>query len=109
MRFLTPREVSRLASVIAEPYETLVYVLAYGGLRWREGGPRSAAADASSSVAVSTSWTPLRRWAASFNRDRIDDTIFAISRADWVPPSKPRSVRPYVFPSYLTGGHCVCN
>ena len=36
MRFLTPAEVSRLASVIAEPYETLVCVLAYGGLRWGE-------------------------------------------------------------------------
>ncbi len=36
MRFLTPAEVSRLASLIAEPYEALVYVLAYGGLRWGE-------------------------------------------------------------------------
>jgi integrase len=34
MRFLTPAEVSRLASLIPEPYEALVNVLAYGGLRW---------------------------------------------------------------------------
>lgn len=108
MRFLTRREVSRLASVIAVPYETLVYVLACGGLRWGERGLAPPRAGASSSLGVSTSWNPLPRWAASFTRDRIDDTILAISRADWALPPKPRSVRPYVFLSYLTGDISSC-
>jgi integrase len=36
MLFLDAAEVEWLASAIREPYETLVYVLAYGGLRWGE-------------------------------------------------------------------------
>ncbi|MGH8924014.1 MAG: tyrosine-type recombinase/integrase [Acidimicrobiia bacterium] len=36
MLFLTAEEVERLASVIREPYSTLVHLLAYGGLRWGE-------------------------------------------------------------------------
>lgn len=35
-RFLDAKEVSRLAYSIDERYEALVYVLAYGGLRWAE-------------------------------------------------------------------------
>jgi integrase len=36
MRFLKAEEVDDLADAIAEPYSTLIYVLAYGGLRWGE-------------------------------------------------------------------------
>jgi integrase len=36
MLFLTAEEVERLAAAIREPYSTLVYLLAYGGLRWGE-------------------------------------------------------------------------
>lgn len=36
MLFLTADEVESLASVIREPYSTLVHLLAYGGLRWGE-------------------------------------------------------------------------
>lgn len=36
MLFLTAEEVERLAATIREPYSTLVYLLAYGGLRWGE-------------------------------------------------------------------------
>lgn len=36
MRFLTAEEVRRVAEVIDQPYDVLVYVLAYGGLRWGE-------------------------------------------------------------------------
>ncbi len=36
MLFLDAEEVERLASAIREPYATLVYLLAYGGLRWGE-------------------------------------------------------------------------
>jgi integrase len=34
--FLSAEEVERLASAIRDPYATLVYLLAYGGLRWGE-------------------------------------------------------------------------
>jgi len=36
MLFLSAGEVERLAAEIREPYGTLVYLLAYGGLRWGE-------------------------------------------------------------------------
>jgi integrase len=36
MLFLSAEEVERLASAIRDPYATLVYLLAYGGLRWGE-------------------------------------------------------------------------
>ncbi len=36
MLFLDADEVERLAAAIREPYATLVYLLAYGGLRWGE-------------------------------------------------------------------------
>lgn len=36
MLFLTAEEVERLAAAIRGPYSTLVYLLAYGGLRWGE-------------------------------------------------------------------------
>jgi integrase len=36
MLFLSDAEVARLALSIAAPYDTLVYVLTYGGLRWGE-------------------------------------------------------------------------
>lgn len=36
MLFLDADQVDRLAATIQEPYGTLVYVLAYGGLRWGE-------------------------------------------------------------------------
>ncbi len=36
MFFLSADEVERLAATIREPYSTLVYLLAYGGLRWGE-------------------------------------------------------------------------
>ncbi|NIA26266.1 MAG: tyrosine-type recombinase/integrase [Gammaproteobacteria bacterium] len=36
MLFLSAEEVERLALEIREPYATLVYLLAYGGLRWGE-------------------------------------------------------------------------
>lgn len=36
MLFLSAEEVERLAAAIREPYGTLVYVLAYGGIRWGE-------------------------------------------------------------------------
>ncbi|MGI8514623.1 MAG: tyrosine-type recombinase/integrase [Acidimicrobiia bacterium] len=36
MLFLSAEEVERLAAAIPEPYSTLVYLLAYGGLRWGE-------------------------------------------------------------------------
>jgi len=36
MRFLSAGEVDRLAEAVAEPYDLLVYLLAYGGLRWGE-------------------------------------------------------------------------
>lgn len=36
MRFLTAEEVRRIADRLDEPYDVLVYVLAYGGLRWGE-------------------------------------------------------------------------
>jgi len=36
MRFLTAEEVRRIAETMEEPYGTLVYTLAYGGLRWGE-------------------------------------------------------------------------
>ncbi len=36
MKFLSAEEVARLAGAIREPYEGLVYLLAYGGLRWGE-------------------------------------------------------------------------
>ncbi len=34
--FLTPSEVDRLAEVVADHYRALIYVFAYGGLRWGE-------------------------------------------------------------------------
>ena len=40
-------QVDRLAAAIEKPYGTLVYLLAYGGLRWDEP-PRSAGDDPSS-------------------------------------------------------------
>jgi integrase len=36
MKFLSADEVARLAWAIREPYEVLVHLLAYGGLRWGE-------------------------------------------------------------------------
>ncbi|MEA2000482.1 MAG: site-specific integrase [Actinomycetota bacterium] len=36
MLFLSAEEVERLVATIREPYGTLVYLLAYGGLRWGE-------------------------------------------------------------------------
>lgn len=36
MLFLSAEEVERIAAAIREPYGTLVYLLAYGGLRWGE-------------------------------------------------------------------------
>jgi integrase len=36
MRFLAAEEVAALAQAIKAPYATLVYTLAYGGLRWGE-------------------------------------------------------------------------
>jgi integrase len=36
MRYLTAEEVERLAQAIGPEHETLVYLLAYGGLRWGE-------------------------------------------------------------------------
>jgi integrase len=36
MLFLTAEEVECLAAAIREPYSTLVYLLAYGGIRWGE-------------------------------------------------------------------------
>jgi len=36
MRFLDAEQVEQLAKTIQEPYGTLVYLLAYGGLRWGE-------------------------------------------------------------------------
>jgi integrase len=36
MLFLSAEEVERLAAAIRPPYATLVYLLAYGGLRWGE-------------------------------------------------------------------------
>jgi integrase len=32
----TPAEVDRLAAAVPDPYRTLIYVLAYGGIRWGE-------------------------------------------------------------------------
>jgi integrase len=34
--FLTPAEIDRLAAAVHDRYRVLVYVLAYGGLRWGE-------------------------------------------------------------------------
>ncbi len=36
MRFLTAEQVEDLAAAVSKPIDTLVYVLAYGGLRWGE-------------------------------------------------------------------------
>ena len=36
MRFLTAEQVRLIADAMQEPYDTLVYVLAYGGVRWGE-------------------------------------------------------------------------
>jgi integrase len=36
MRFLTAQQVNALAHAMPEPYPTMVYVLAYGGIRWGE-------------------------------------------------------------------------
>jgi integrase len=36
MLFLSAGEVERLAVAVEKPYGTLVYLLAYGGLRWGE-------------------------------------------------------------------------
>ena len=36
MRFLTADQVAELARVVGAPYDTLIYTLAYGGLRWGE-------------------------------------------------------------------------
>jgi len=36
MRFLTADQVRLIADAMREPYDTLVYVLAYGGVRWGE-------------------------------------------------------------------------
>ena len=42
MLFLSAEEVEHLALEIREPYATLVYLLAYGGLRWGEAAARVA-------------------------------------------------------------------
>lgn len=36
MRFLAPTQIDDLAAAIASPYGDLIYLLAYGGLRWGE-------------------------------------------------------------------------
>ncbi len=38
MQFLSAEQVNRLADAMPEPYDALVLVLAYGGLRWGEAG-----------------------------------------------------------------------
>src|SRR6266480_4198379 len=41
MACLTAEEVERLAAVVPTPYQSLIHVLAYGGLRWGEATARS--------------------------------------------------------------------
>lgn len=84
MRFLTAEEVERLAQAAAAPYGTLVYLLAYGGLRWGE-----AAA--------------LRRGRCNLLRSRIEvvQSLAEVGGALYFAPTKTYQARSVVIPAFL--------
>lgn len=84
MLFLSAEDVERLAGEIIEPYDVLVFVLAYGGLRWGE-----AAA--------------LRRKSCELLRSRVDvrESLSDISGRLYFGPTKTYAARSVVIPSFL--------
>jgi len=84
MRLLTAAEVRKVADATRDPYAVLVYVLAYGGLRWGE-----AAA--------------LRRERCDLLRSRLQvtETVAETRTGVRFDPIKPSQVREVVVPAFL--------
>ena len=84
MRFLTADEVRRVAEATADPYRTLVYVLAYGGLRWGE-----AAA--------------VRRGRCELLRSRLHvvESVSEIRGGFHFGPTKTYQIREVILPAFL--------
>lgn len=84
MRFLTAGEVRRIAEAMRDPYGTLVYVLAYGGLRWGE-----AAA--------------LRRGRCELLRSRLHvvENVSEVRGGFDFGPTKTYQIREVVLPAFL--------
>lgn len=87
MRFLSAGEVDRLAEAVAEPYDLLIYLLAYGGLRWGE-----AAA--------------LRRGRCHLHRSRIEaaESLAEVGGRLHFGPTKTYQRRTVVLPGFLRDG-----
>jgi len=87
MRFLTAQEVRRIAEAMREPYGTLVYLLAYGGLRWGEA-------------------CALRRGRCELLRSRLHvaESLSEIRGGFHFGPTKTYQVRAVVLPAFLRDG-----
>ncbi len=85
-RFLTAEEVHRLASNMAPPYDTLVYLLAYSGLRWGEA------------VALRRSDIRLED-----SRIRVERSLAEVGGCLHLGPTKTWSRREVVVPEFLCG------
>jgi integrase len=93
MRFLSAEEVATLAQAIRPPYETLVYTLAYGGLRWGEAAG-------------------LRRGRVSIGRLEIVETLSEVGGRLYEETTKTYETRRMVLPGflrYLLGRHIKYN
>ena len=84
MRFLREDEVDHLAETITAPYETLVYLLAYGGCRWGEA-------------------TALRRSRCDLLRTRLEiaESVSDVSGQLHFGPTKTYRRRTIVLPQFL--------
>jgi len=84
MRFLTAEEVRRVAEAMRDPYGTLVYVLAYGGLRWGEAAS-------------------LRRGRCELLRSRLHvvESVSEIRGGFHFGPTKTYQIREVILPAFL--------
>lgn len=84
MRYITVEEVRRIAEATREPYDTLIYVLAYGGVRWGEA-------------------CALRRGRCELLRSRlhIAESLSEIRGGFHFGPTKTYQLRTVVLPAFL--------
>jgi integrase len=82
MRFLAADEVTALAEAIKPPYATLIYTLAYGGLRWGEAAG-------------------LRRARVSIGRLNVVETLSEVSGHLYEESTKTYETRRIVLPPFL--------
>ena len=84
MRFLTAEQVNHLAQSTADPYGTLIYLMAYGGLRWGEA------------VALRRSRCELLR-----SRIRVTESVSEVGGKLHFGPTKTWRNRDVIIPQFL--------